>query len=97
MKDTYRRRISSEEAREGYILVLKDRLLFFPPIGERFTITGQGFHTDAAVEARPCVCRGPGLPHEHYFIRLAGLAPRQEIEVERLPGRPGAYALRVRG
>ncbi len=98
MKDVYRRRLSSEEAREGYVLILRDRLSFFPPIGRRFNLAGPGVaQTEAAVEARPCICRGPDLPHEHYFIRLPGLARGQEIEIARLPGSPGAYALRVSG
>lgn len=80
MKDTYERRISSEEAAEGYVMVLKDRLNYFPPVGDSFALNG----APARVEARHCECRGPEKPHEHYFIRRAGLAKGQRVSITRL-------------
>jgi len=38
MTDGYERRISAEEAREGYLFVEKARLSFFPPLGQRVRI-----------------------------------------------------------
>jgi hypothetical protein len=72
----YERKISSEEAREGYILVEKARLNLFPAIGEPFDLVDEaGRRSRARVEARDCECRGPEKPHEHYFIRRDGLEP----------------------
>lgn len=71
--DSYDRKISSEEAREGYVLVEKSRLSFFPPVGQQFQLKFGATERAAAVEARPCTCRGPERPHEHYFIRAEGL------------------------
>jgi len=79
MKDTYNRKISLEEASEGYIMVLKDRLAFFPALGETFQISG----FPAKVEARGCECQGREKPHEHYFIRRAGLAKGQVVRIAR--------------
>jgi len=75
----YERRISSEEAREGYILVLKNRLALFPAVGEDFVLVVGGATLRARVEARPCECRGPAEPHEHYFIRHPGLVRGQRV------------------
>ncbi len=79
MNDTYERKISAEEAAESYVMILKDRLDFFPPIGETFQLDG----APAKVESRHCECRGPEKPHEHYFIRRAGLAKGQRVTITR--------------
>lgn len=79
MKDSYERKISSEEAAEGYVMVLKDRLEFFPAVGAPFQLSG----APAKVEARHCECRGPEKPHDHYFIRRAGLAKGQRVSITR--------------
>jgi hypothetical protein len=73
MPDSYERKISSEEAAEGYILVEKARLKLFPPIGEPFDLATAAGPERVRVEARDCDCRGPDKPHQHYFIRRQGL------------------------
>ena len=35
-KDAYSKKITSEEEQGGYVIVLKDRLSFFPTLGRRF-------------------------------------------------------------
>jgi nucleoside 2-deoxyribosyltransferase len=91
----YARRVSAEEAREGYVLVLKDRLSFFPPLGRPFAVSHGGTVRRAKVEARPCTCRGPERPHEHYFIRWPGLEKGCRVAI-RLACGPGAeYKLDV--
>lgn len=77
----YRRRISSEEAREGYILIEKARLNFFPTAGTRFTFDDRGNVREATVESYACECRGPEKPHEHWFLRVAGLTARENWKV----------------
>ncbi len=79
---SYRRRISSEEAREGYLLILKRDLGLFPRPGDPFTLATGGASCRARIEAEPCTCRGPELPHEHYRIRWPGLRAGQHIEIE---------------
>jgi hypothetical protein len=78
----YERRISSEEAREGYILVLKNRLALFPAVGKDFVLVVGGAALRARVEARHCECRGPAEPHEHYFIRRPGLIRGQRVVLQ---------------
>lgn len=91
--DTYTPKISSEEAREGYILVLKDRLGFFPPPGQPFVLEDSGASLSATVDAVPCTCRGPEKPHEHWRIPLSGLVRGQPVTLHREPGEPPRYRL----
>lgn len=91
-RDSYERKISSEEAREGYILVEKAALGFFPPIGRAFELAGGGGTASARVEARDCECRGPEKPHQHYFIRRGGLAQGSRW---RFVAHGGGYALQA--
>lgn len=81
--DHYERKLSAEEAREGYVLVEKNRLKFFPPVGQPFELLAEATRTAARVEARDCECRGPEKPHQHYFIRSGGLAAGQRVVLTR--------------
>lgn len=83
---TYDRKISSEEAREGYVLVDKSRLSFFPRVGQQFQLKFGATQRAAAVEARACACRGPEKPHEHYFIRVEGLPKGSRWSISRYGG-----------
>ncbi|HEY4613157.1 MAG TPA: hypothetical protein VII11_09260 [Bacteroidota bacterium] len=83
MKTEYRRKISSEEAREGYILILKNRLSFFPHLRKPFTMKDKKGEKQASVESYHCSCQGPDLPHEHYFIRWSGLKKGMTVAVEK--------------
>lgn len=83
MPEIYSRRVSTEESREGYLLVEKARLAFFPPPGTPFELV---LHPDthaAAVESYACQCRGPQKPHEHYFVRVPGLAKGERVTIHR--------------
>ena len=92
---TYSRKLSSEEAREGYILVLKNKLSFFGGVGASFALVQGGAPRAARVEAYDCACVGPDKPHQHYFIRCAGLKAGDRVEIERVAGESGRYTLRV--
>ncbi|HCA46539.1 MAG TPA: hypothetical protein DEP45_03995 [Armatimonadetes bacterium] len=81
MSKSYRRKISSTEARTGRFMVLKSALGFFPPIGERFTIISGEDAQETCVEAEPCTCHGPEKPHEHYFVPWPGLEKGMMIEL----------------
>jgi len=91
----YGRRISSEEAREGYIMVLKSRLAFFPPVKRGFELVGSDLRRRVRVESYRCTCRGPDSPHEHYFIRWKGLRSKDRIEIEKDARRRGRYHIRI--
>jgi hypothetical protein len=87
-RTTYRRVVSAEEAREGYVLVEKARLSLFPPEGEAFPLEGR----ETTVESYGCTCRGPERPHRHWFLRLDGLTPGGVVEIVRETN--GSYGLR---
>ena len=78
---TYKRKISSTEAENDYIFILKNKLSFFPPIGGKFELFDDGSSKEVEVESYPCNCRGPDFPHEHYFIRWTGLKSGDIIEI----------------
>jgi hypothetical protein len=80
-KEQYSRKISSEEAKKGYIFILKDQLSFFPPRGKSFTLGGQEQEKKVFVESYRCTCRGPQLPHDHYFIRWNGVRFGEKITI----------------
>jgi hypothetical protein len=86
--DGYRRTVSSEEARAGYLLVEKARRSFFPPEGEPFELD----RAVARVESYACRCRGPNRPHRHWFVRVGGLVEGERVELVREAS--GRFALR---
>ncbi len=81
--DSYVRKISSEEEEEGYILILKDKLEFFPALGTSFKLTTEGKPRRVRVESYPCDCRGPALPHEHYYVTWPGVRAGETVTIRR--------------
>jgi len=77
----YARKISAEEARKGYIFVLKDKLSFFPSTGKSFALCEHEQEKKVIVQSYQCTCRGPELPHEHYFIRWDGVRFGERITI----------------
>jgi len=77
----YSRKISAKEAQKGFIFVLKNKLSFFPPLGDDFELLDENISKEVKVDSYPCTCRGPDRPHEHYFIRWEGLEAGDEIEI----------------
>ncbi len=69
----YRRRISREEAGRGSVLVAKNMLKNFPPVGESFKLRCGGEEGDVEIVSVPCQCVGPDKPHEHYYLDVSGL------------------------
>lgn len=90
--DNYSRKISSKEAREGFIFILKNWLNFFPQLGDKFELTNNGLIKEVSVESYPCTCRGPDLPHEHYFIRWEGLKAGDKVKITKYD-QEGKYRL----
>ena len=96
-KDTsYARKISREEAKKGYMFVLKDSLSFFPSPGKPFTLASDTNEKTVSVESYRCTCRGPNLPHEHYFIRWDGLRFADRVSISTEKDSAGKYHLTVR-
>ena len=95
-RGTYSRKVSSEEAREGYLLVLKSKLQLFPHLGKKFDLVQDDLARKAKVESYRCTCRGPELPHEHYFIRWKGLRSKDRVEIREDSERQGRYLVQVR-
>src|SRR3990172_8391055 len=92
-KDRFSRKISPEEAKKGYIFVLKDTLSFFPPRGKPFTLRKGGEEKKVFLESYRCTCRGPQLKHEHYFIRWEGLRFGEKITITRYEKSADRYDL----
>jgi hypothetical protein len=84
--DRYTRKISAEESKKRYIFVLKDHLSFFPPQGKAFTLAEGDKEKQVFLESYRCTCRGPQLPHEHYFIRWEGVKFGQRITIVKEKG-----------
>ncbi|MBE7520309.1 MAG: hypothetical protein HS107_13805 [Thermoflexaceae bacterium] len=90
----YIRKLSPEEVREGYIMILKDRLAYFPPPGATFSLHDGGELSEATIEAVDCECRGPERPHQHYRLHRPGLKSGDRVQVTK-DGPGGAYRLEV--
>ncbi|MEW6142587.1 MAG: hypothetical protein AB1597_05435 [Chloroflexota bacterium] len=91
---TYTRKVSSEEVREGHILILKNWLGYFPPLHQKFLLTSGNTVRRVAIESYPCTCVGPDKPHEHYFIRWPGLKKGICIQIDMDSKSPGRYVLK---
>lgn len=92
--DTYTRVISTTEAREGHIRVTRDGLSFFPPVGQEFRISRGTNRQTVKIEGRPCTCRGPEEPHEHYFISWPGMRAGDRVVLSRQE-QNGGYEMEV--
>jgi hypothetical protein len=93
---SYERKISSEEAREGYFLVLKNRLSFFPKIGSSFSVKSGTEKKKTKVESYHCECQGPQLPHEHYYICWAGLVQGNHLTVKKILDHENLYSISIK-
>lgn len=68
MPDVYRRKISAEEAKERYILVLKNALEFFPKLGKPFTLKVKDKEMEMYLEPVEIWSMGPKKPRYDYRI-----------------------------
>jgi hypothetical protein len=91
----YSKKVTSEEAREGYVLVLKNQLSFFPGAGRTFRLVRDGRSTRVKVESYHCTCRGPEEPHRHFFIRSKGLKTGDQVIVRKDGSKDARYMLLV--
>jgi hypothetical protein len=79
-KKVYSRRLSLDEARDGYILISKDTLSMFPLPGEPFAAELGEKNLEMKVDAVPCTCRGPDKPHSHYQLNFSRTVPDLKIK-----------------
>jgi len=93
--NTYSRKISSKEAQENFIFILKNKLSFFPPLGNTFKLVTDELSKEVKVESYPCTCRGPERPHEHYFISWEGLEAGNKVKIIKDPDEEGKYNLQI--
>lgn len=67
-KPDYERQLSLEEMRERKVMITKDALEVFPRIGKMFALEVNGKEFMSSIYPESCQCRGPGKPHEHYWL-----------------------------
>ena len=96
-QNIYSRKISSTEAQEDFIFILKNRLSFFPPLGTNFKLSDGNISREVMIESYPCTCRGPDRPHEHYFISWEGLEDGNKVEIIKDSEKEGKYKLQIDG
>ena len=94
-KSVYSRKISSKEANNDFIFILKNKLSFFPKLGEKFVLTAGNLSREVKVEYYPCTCRGPDRPHVHYFIHWRGLESGDKIEIIKNSQNNDRYELKI--
>ncbi len=80
-KNKYSRKISAKEAEKGFIFVLKNKLTFFPK--SSFELSDGHLTKLVQVKSYSCTCRGPELPHEHYYISWSSLDVGNIIEIKK--------------
>jgi hypothetical protein len=93
-ENIYSRKISSTEAKEDFIFILKNKLSFFPPLGTNFELSNENISREVMVESYSCTCRGPDRPHEHYFIHWEGLEAGDKVKITKDSG--NKYNLQIR-
>lgn len=64
------RKISAEEALDGFLRVEKAWLKKLPAPGTQFQLKLGNDTRRVRIDAEPCTCRGPDKPHEHYRLNL---------------------------
>lgn len=94
----YVRKLSRDEAREGFIFLTKDAMKLFPAVGDPFSLRLGDKMARAQVRAVPCTC--VGSPHEHYHLVFDERPPsldlaKGQVVVIRLEGE-GKYTLGTR-
>ena len=93
--ELYSRTVSVDEAKEGYIMVLKDRLSFFPMVGRVFELQSGSTIREVKLESYHCECRGPEAPHDHYFVRWNELKKGDRVLIQRDKKKAGKYILQL--
>lgn len=80
-KNVYSRKISKKEEDNKFIFILKSKLSFFPK--STFEISDGNKTLVKEIKSYSCLCRGPKLPHEHYYIPWDSLKSGTIIEIRK--------------
>lgn len=88
----YRRKISKEEADEGYILITKEALKMFPEKDRKFYLVENKKETPAKIRAVSCICMGPEQPHQHYHLVYGPLTKGETVIIR--PGQKSQYTIK---
>ncbi len=88
----YRRKISKEEAEEGYVFITKEALKMFPEIDRKFYLIEGKKETPAKVRAVSCICMGPEEPHKHYHIQYSPLKKGETVTIRQ--GEKSKYTIK---
>lgn len=85
----YSRRLSTTEIKEGFILILKGKVKFFPEVGKTFRLRFGGKEYKTSVKAIDCTCQGPDKPHVHWHLDAQTFArllrgSRPQVTISRL-------------
>jgi len=67
-KNSYERTLSTKEANECFLMITKDALKLFPPVGKSFELHIGNRAYDVYIRSMPCTCMGPDRPHAHYYL-----------------------------
>ena len=68
MADEYKRKISSEEVKDRYIMILKNGLEIFPKVGKPFKLKVKDTEIEAYIETMERWSMGPKKPQIIYKI-----------------------------
>jgi hypothetical protein len=87
-----RRTVSRKTAGDGRLEITKVAAGHIQRLAEGWRLSVDGGAAKAALGSAPCTCRGPELPHVHYFLQAEGLkelpaGSQVEVEVDREAGR----------
>ncbi len=77
----YQRRITKEEAEEGYIFITQDALKMFPEVDRKFYLVENKKETPVKVRSVSCICMGPEQPHKHYHLGYSPLTKDEVITI----------------
>ncbi|HEY4644320.1 MAG TPA: hypothetical protein VIH68_06345 [Bacteroidota bacterium] len=98
-KPDYERRLSLEEVRGRKVMITRDALEVFPRIGKTFTIEIGNKKFTSSIFAQPCHCRGPGKPHEHFWLNIKEISSavpwRPRLTLEFRKSSESVYSLSV--
>ena len=94
----YARRLSTTEVKEGFILILKDKVKLFPESGRNFTLRIGSKEFTTQLKEIPCTCQGPDEPHVHWHLDASGFVhlltgSRPNVSISKIDER--VYELQV--
>ena len=81
--------------RDGSTIYNAPHKAAFPSIGFPFSVKVGRREKKAAVESYHCECRGPVMPHEHYFVRWPGLVKGDRLIIRKSAKEKNLSSIRI--